>query len=203
MQADDAGAVEQFLAAGQHAAFTGGEVFGGVEAESGEVCAGTDGGAFEPGSHRMRGIFNQFQPVFFGNGPQRIQFHRVSGVMHGDDGPGGRGDGGSHSIGLQVECVGFHIHEDRAGSNVFNHIHRCGKGHRSGDDFVSGADIEHFECHVQSGGAGVECECGGAVKCVPKFLFELPGSRTGGQPARLERCDDFVDFFGTHQRQRE
>ena len=156
MQAEDASPLEKLSRSCQHSSFTRCQILCRIEAERGKVRASADGLAIERGTNGVRRIFNQMQAVLIADGSQGVQFNRVTRIVDCDNSFGLRSDSLLDGVRLKIQCIGFYVHKDWRGSDVFNHIDRSRKCHGRCDHFVARADIEDLESDMQSSGAGVQ-----------------------------------------------
>ena len=177
MEADDAGAVDEVGAAGEHAAFARGQVLGRVEAEAAGVVALADPLVAVLRGQGVGRVFDQGQAMFGGEAAQRRHVAGVAAVVHGDDGPGARGDGRGDPGGVEVQGVRLDVHQDGAGADVLDHRDGRHEGERGGDHLVAGADAQDRQGRVQGRRAAIEREGGGALQAFCETLLELAALR--------------------------
>ena len=97
--------------------------------------------------------------------------------------------------GIDIQSVGFNIHENGPRSRLFNGVDARTKRHRRRDDGIARdrfpADQSQWSAAVQDAQGQRRRGFHGRGKIPLKALHLWPG----GDPIRAKRVDDFGDFF--------
>ena len=174
---------------GDHAAFAGAEVFGGVEGVGACVAVRADALAVVLGEVCLGAVVDDFEVVLGGECFNRVDVYRDAVEVGDGDRFGIRGDllfdvGGVGLVGV-FEAVA----EDDLGAGGDEHGDGGDVGPSGGDDFVA----SHEECAVgelESGGAVGAGEADLGVGLGSELLFEGGTLGCGSEHARFE------DFIG-------
>jgi len=189
-----AGLGEAFIVGDDHAAFAGGDLFIGVEAEDASAAEGADHAFAGASAEAFAGIFDEDDLVFLG---ELFEFGDAAGVAEdfdADDGLGFGGEGGGEFIEVDVEGFRVDIDEDGFSSDVEDAVGGGDEGEGGGDDFVVGADAGGDHSAVEACGAGGDADgvlSGGEFGAEG---FELFDSGPDGESGGIEDIDDGVDF---------
>src|ERR1039458_562174 len=146
---------------GQHgAAFAGGELLVGIEAEDGEVaeaaCAAEIGLVSKLGTDGLAGVFNEDQVVAAGDGLKSVHFRGEAEGVDDEDGAGAGRDGPLDAGGREVEGDGVDLRKDGRGADLEDRVGYCNECERGNDDLVAFADAEGEQSEMKAGGAGAD-----------------------------------------------
>ena len=118
------------------------EVFGGKEAEAGQVAQASYLPVFQGGTEGLGGVFHQGQVSGPGQLFQFLHGGWEAEEMNRNNGPGSGRHGVFHLVGIQVEGAGVYVHEHRGGAAV-------GHGFGGGNEGEGGQDHLMMRPYVQ------------------------------------------------------
>jgi len=185
---------EFFVVGDDHAAFAGGDLFIGVEAEDADAAEGADLAAFVGTAEAFAGVFDEGDFVAGGDGGDFVHADGVAEGFDGEDGFGFGGDGGFDFVGIEVEGLGVDVDEDGSGADHLDDVGGGDEGEGGGDDLVAGADVQGEEAAVEAGGAGGDGDGFVDVEVVLEGVFELGAFGAQGEMAGFQNVDDGLDF---------
>ena len=142
---------ERIVGRGDHAAFGGGEILGGIEAEAGEVADSADfrhpaAVHVTRGTGGVRGVLDNFQIVGARDVEDAIHVAGVAGEVHRQDCADAFVGAALERLldagGIDVEGAGIDVDEHRARAEVAENLGGRGESERRGDNLVAGADAE-------------------------------------------------------------
>ncbi len=136
-------------------------------------------------------------------GEDLVQIGRLAGEMHGDDRLRPRGDRSRDQRGVDVQVVRLHVHEDRRGAAMDDDVRGRRPGDRGRDHLVAGADLRGEQRQMERSRPGREGHGVLRTDVFGEAPLEFSGTRTGGNPAGLERLDDGLDLLGPDRRRLE
>ncbi len=109
---------------------------------------------------------------------QGVDVHALTVEMHGQDGLGGRGDGGRDPGRVDVGGQGVHVHEDRQGAHVGDGEDRGHVGVGHGDDLVTGTDAQGPQGEGQGRRARADADAGRGPAVGRELRFEVAQVRS-------------------------
>ena len=139
----------------QRATLAADEVLGLVEAVAAEVADGAEVLSVEGGVDPLRGVLDDEEVVFLGNGHDHIHLAGDPGVVDGDNDLGPGGDRRLDLGFINVQGVGADVHKTDGGAAQGEGVGGGDEGIGGHDDFVAGADPGKDRGHFESGGAGM------------------------------------------------
>ena len=101
-----------------HAPFARGQVLGRIETEAREMRRRSDATGVRDGFDRMRRVFDEDEPVSFGQLLERTHIGRMSGIMHGKNGTRARRDRALDRGRIQVVHAPIDVREHRPRTGV-------------------------------------------------------------------------------------
>ncbi len=145
----------QAVVAGRHhAALTGGHVLVSEEAEAADAAPCAQRAAVERRAGGVGHIFDNVQPVAFGQGQQGGHVGGVAAVVDDDERPRVRRDARRHVGRRQAQVVGAaDVGEDGRGPGVAHGVGRGHEGQRGHDYLVARPPAQRQPGQVQRGGA--------------------------------------------------
>lgn len=148
------------------AAFTGGDLLVGIEAEDGEIAKSADASLMKFGTDRFAGVFNDYEVVPGGEVAKAMHVRGNAEGVDYEDGAGSRGQRAFNCGGCEVESDRVDVGEDGCGANVKDGVGYGDEGERGDDDFIAFSDAESEQGHVQACGAAADCDgVGDGVVC--------------------------------------
>lgn len=203
VQAQDARLVDHLRRAGEHPALCRGEILGRVEAERGEIAERSD--LLPPVGSRycVGGVLDQVEAALTRQVEQRAHVNRMARIVDWQNRACARRDGLRALLRVDVERVRLDIDQDRRRANMLDDVDRGAEGHRRGDDFVAGADVQRRQREVQPRRTRVQRERALRAEVGGEFLLELPRLRPGRDPVRAQRVHHRCDFFFRDRWRRE
>jgi hypothetical protein len=179
----------------QAAAFAGGDVLVGLEAERDEVAEGTDALAIPGGAEGLGRIFDHAQLVFVGDGVQAVHVDRQAGQVDRDDGAGARGDRRFQFVQVDVAGDRVDVGEHRGGADFDDDVGGGRPGNRGGDHFVARPDAGDAQGDLHGAGAGIEGAYRAAAEVLGQQGLEGLVLRPAGDPAGAQHLADGGDGF--------
>ncbi len=200
---------ERVICGGDHPAFGGGEILGGVETETGDVADGAN--LCHPasvhvarGTGCVRGVFHDFQIVIACDLQDPIHVASLAGEVHGQE-------GADSFVRAVLECLldagwadvegaGIDVDEDWAGAEVAENFRGRGEGERGGDDFVAGTDAERPQRQMKRAGAVRQRERMFGADVFGELGLETFGLGAGRDPSGAECVENLALFLGSNRR---
>jgi hypothetical protein len=180
---------------GHHPALTGGQVFGRVKTEGGQVGQRAGLGPLILGPQGMGGVGYQGQVMASGDGPQGFVITGLPGIVHGNDGPGAGSDLGFHPGRVDEESVRFHVGEYRHAPLKHHGVGRGHKGHGGHDDLIPGPDAQDIDGRMQGRGAAGHGHPMPGPYVAGQRLFKFLHLGAGGQPAGAQNRHHLCNIF--------
>lgn len=156
-----------------HAAFAGGDLFVGVEAEDSAEAEGADLAFSGCAAEAFAAVFDEGEVVFFGECFLGVHAGGVAEGFDGDDGFGAGGDGAAEAGDVEVVGFGVDVDEDGFGADEEDAVGGGDEGEGGGDDFVAFFDAGGEHGDVEAGGAGGDGDTESAVCDAGTGGFEL------------------------------
>lgn len=126
---------------------------------AGEEAGARNGGqvaafaAFVGGAKALRGVFDDGDAVFGGDGVDGVKIGALAVQADGHDGFGAWGDSGFEQGRVQVVGAGIDVHIHRFGTQQGHGLGRGNVGKAGGDDFVARANAQRHLGNLQRVGA--------------------------------------------------
>ena len=200
---------ERVVGGGDHAALGGGEIFGGVETEAGEVADGADfrhpaAVHVTRGAGGVRGVLDNFQIVGARDVEDPIHVASMTGEVHRQD----RADAFVRAAlerlldarGIDVEGAGIDVDEHRARAEVAENLGGRGESERRGDNLVAGADAERPQREMKRAGAMRKRERVFGADVIGEFALEALGLGAGGDPSGAQGVEYLALLVGSDGR---
>lgn len=199
--AQAAAGLGQLLVVGDdHAAFAGGDVLVGVEAEGADIAEAAAGAAFVGLSMHLSGVFEHFQAVLTGQFQHRVDIYRQAEDVDHHDGLGAGGDAGLDLAYVHVPGDRVAVHQHRLCPASDDLADAGDDGEAGHDDFVAGADAQGVNSGIQGGGAVADGDGVTAAHALGESLFELLDKRAfGGYPTRFNAFEQVFLFVAVQQ----
>ena len=143
------------------AAFAGGDLLVGIEAEYGEIAEAAGAVVLDFRPDGFGGVFNDGKVVVCGQIAKRRHVGGDAEGVDDQDGASARGEDALDGCRREVEGDGIDVGEDGYGADLKN---SSGDGDESegwNDDFVPFSDAESEQGHVQAGCAAADGDCVG------------------------------------------
>ncbi len=184
----------------QAAAFDGGDVLVGLEAEADQVAKGADALAAPARVDCLRGILDHAQPVLAGNGVQAVHVHRQARQVHRHDGARARRDRGLDGIQVEIARARVNVDEHRPRAHCQHHVGSGDPGDWRGDDLIARPDIGNAQRDFHRCRAVGEGAHRASAEQVRQRGLEGLHLRAGGDPARGQHLADFGNGGGVDVR---
>ena len=152
----------------------GAKVFGGIEAEGSSVADGSRGlayvgrrgaagqlaagAAFIAGAKALGAVFDDLEPVLFGDGHDAVHFAGAAEDVDGHHGFGARRDGGLQGVGIHVHRTEINVGEHGLGAEDGDGFCAGKKAEGGGDDLVASLNACGAHGDDQRVGAGVHAD---------------------------------------------
>ncbi len=142
VQTDHARPGQELRIGGEHPALAGREILGGVEAEGDGIPLAADGSPLVAGGQRVGRVLDDAKAPRSppGQRAQCVEVGRMTGVVHGQDRAGARGDRCLDLARVDVQRVRLDVHQYGSRANVLDHVHGRRERHRRRNDLVPWAD---------------------------------------------------------------
>lgn len=189
------------------AAFSHGDVMGGIEAQCADIPKGAHHLASVGGAQRVAAVFNQPEPVFFAQGRNLIQVIGIAQGVGQHDGLGLRRDGGLDQVGVDVVCAQMNVNEYRDGTKLNNGIDCRREAGSDADHFIPGQNSSFSQLGAGQGIEGNQIgrrsgiDRNGVVdpQKFRQILFELRVESACRQPAIQHRFNHQLQLFAIDQ----
>ena len=180
---------------GNGAAFTTCNVLDRVEAEAGRMTEAPDPPPLVRGSQRVCRIFDNLQPVLFGQGEQPVHVAGIAAVMHRHDRLGPCRDPALHVVDVDQNIVFARLAEHRRRASRDNRLNARGKRDRRHDHFVTRTRTDACQSDVQRRASAVDCNNMPTAKVVLQRVLERERGRAHAEPTRLEDFANGGEFL--------
>jgi hypothetical protein len=141
------------LSGGGHSALPGGDIFGYVEAETGNVANVAYLVPVPRAFNTMGGIFNDKQATPPGDIEDRAHVTGATAEMHRQQRLGARSDGIFNAVFVDIEGLRVYVDEHRTRTGMKHHVGRGGERHRRRDHLITGTHPECEQGQVEGGRA--------------------------------------------------
>ena len=119
------------------AAFTGGDLLVGIEAEDGEIAKDADASLMKFGADRFAGVFDDYEVVPGGEVAKAMHVRGNAEGVDNEDGAGSRGQARFRLWrGVRLRVTGVDVGEDGRGANMKDGVGYGDEGERGNDDFI-------------------------------------------------------------------
>src|SRR5580704_12121472 len=163
-----------------HSPVTGGNVFGGIKAETAGVAHQAGGTLLIGCLDGVGAIFNYAKPVPPGDTEDGIHVAAAATHVNYENRLGTRSDSFFDERGIDVEGAPVAIHQHRLRSGMHDGVYGGAESHGGSDDFITRTNPASQQGKMDGGGTAADGSRVGRALVAREFLLELfdPGAQT-------------------------